>query len=797
MKDRYTLKFRSMNKNYIIIILLLLFPSLMQAQQAPKLNAHNIDEVLRAMTLREKAMLLVGNANHFESSGAVVGGSATLVPGAAGNTTAIPRLGIPETILTDGPAGVRIDAHRQGTQKTYYATGFPIGSCLASTWNTALVKQVGQAIGEETRDYRCDVILGPGMNLHRNPLCGRNFEYFSEDPLLTGKIAAAYVQGVQGTGTGVSIKHFAVNSQETNRTEVDERVSQRALRELYLRGFEIAVRESKPWTVMSAYNRVNGTYAQGNHDLLTKILRQDWGFNGIVMTDWIGRREGLSVASQVQAGNDLFEPGEAEQVRDIEEAVKTGKLDMKDVDRNVRRMLEYIVKTPSFRHYAATNEPDLEGHAAITRQTAAEGMVLLKNTASTLPLRNVKTVALYGVGSYHFLSGGVGSGCVHTPYIIDLVTGLKNAGIGSTPNLTEMYQKYVEFAKIKREADRDPACWFEQPEMGDQKLPELAVSKRQIEAEAASSDVAIITLTRQAGEGIDRSIEMEFNISPIEKDMIEQVCAAYHRIGKRVIVVINSGSVIETASWNDLPDAILVAWQPGEEGGNSIADILTGKVCPSGKLTMTWPIQAADHLSTSNFPQDDMTVFHYVTLKSWASKAGGISTRDYTNHSEDIWVGYRYFDTFNRQVAYPFGYGLSYTDFEYSEPQVQRRGDRIEVSLSVKNIGKTSGKEIVQLYVAAPKGTMVKPAKELKAFAKTRLLRAGESENITLTMQVRDLASFDEAGSQWLVDAGNYRLMVGANINDIRGTTTLLLPRYTEAVSQALAPQHPINKMIR
>ena len=263
-------------------------------------------------------------------------------------------------------------------------------------------------------------------------------------------------------------------------------------------------------------------------------------------------------------------------------------------------------------------------------------------------------------------------------------------------------------------------------------------------------------------------------------------------------MVINSGSVIETASWNALPDAILVAWQPGEEGGNSIADILTGKVCPSGKLTMTWPIFATDHPSTANFPQDDnMTVYHYVTFKDWTSKGGGMSTRDYTNHAEDIWVGYRYFDSFKRQVAYPFGYGLSYTSFEYGQPRVRRQGDKIEVTLSVKNTGKNSGKEIVQLYVAAPKGTMANPEKELKAFAKTRLLQAGESENITMSMQVRDLASFDEAGSQWLVDAGTYRLMVGSNINDIRGTATLSLPRYTETVSQALAPQHPIHKIVK
>ena len=252
---------------------------------------------------------------------------------------------------------MRIDPTRKGTDKTYYATAFPIGSCLASTWNTELVSRVGQAIGNETKEYRCDVILGPGMNLHRNPLCGRNFEYYSEDPLLTGKIAAAYIQGVQKEDVGVSAKHFAVNSQETDRTSVDERLSQRAAREIYLRGFEIAVRESNPWTIMASYNKINGQFSMGNHDLLTKILRDDWGYQGIVMTDWIGIRQGLPTITEVQAGNDLMEPGQPAQVKEIIEGVNSGKLDIKDVDRNVRRMLEYIVKTPSFRKYPASKVP--------------------------------------------------------------------------------------------------------------------------------------------------------------------------------------------------------------------------------------------------------------------------------------------------------------------------------------------------------------------------------------------------------------------------------------------------------
>ena len=350
-----------------------------------KLKADNIDDVIKAMTLEEKAKLLVGGANNFFNAGAVVGGEADLVAGAAGTSPAIPRLGIPATVLTDGPAGVRIDPTRKGTDKTYYATAFPIGSCLASTWNTELVGKVGQAIGNETKEYRCDVILGPGMNLHRNPLCGRNFEYYSEDPLLTGKIAAAYIRGVQQEGVGVSAKHFAVNSQETDRTSVDERVSQRAAREIYLRGFEIAVRESDPWTIMASYNKINGQFSMGNHDLLTKILRDDWGFKGIVMTDWIGIRDGLPTITEVHAGNDLMEPGQPAQVQEIIAGVKNGKLSIADVDRNVRRMLEYIVKTPSFRQYPASNNPDFKAHAAITRQSAAEGIVLLKNNGC-LPL---------------------------------------------------------------------------------------------------------------------------------------------------------------------------------------------------------------------------------------------------------------------------------------------------------------------------------------------------------------------------------------------------------------------------
>lgn len=760
----------------------------MTAQTTPQLNANNIEEVIKAMTLEEKAQLLVGGGNDgFVGSGAMLGHQKKFVPGAAGTTVAIPRLGIPATVQCDGPAGVHIDAHREGDSRNYYATGFPVGTCLASTWNTDLVRKVGEAIGNETLEYGCDVVLGPGMNLHRNPLCGRNFEYYSEDPVVTGLMGTAFVLGVQSQGVGVSAKHFAVNSQESDRTRVDERLSQRALRELYLKGFEMMVRKSNPWTIMSAYNKVNGVYAQGNRDLLTNILRNDWGYKGIVETDWIGKREDLPVEQEVAAGNDLLMPGYPAQVKDIVNAVKSGKLDINDVDRNVRRMLEYIVKTPRFKGYKYSGEPDLKAHAAITRQSSTEGMVLLKNNAA-LPIRGLKTVALFGVNSYDFMSGGLGSGAVNVGYSVDMVTGLKNIGVATTPQLTEIYQNYVKYAKAKLKADKNPMMWF--LNQGQPKLDEIDITERCVANEEPKADAAIITIGRQAGEGMDRQINGEFNLSKTEQDMIFRVSDAFHTKGKKVIVIINSGSVMETASWRDRVDAILVAWQPGIEGGNSVADILTGKVNPSGKLTMTWPIAATDHPSTANFAKE-YDMYTYKNMEGWGK--GNIPGVDFSNHEEDIYVGYRYFDTFKKDVAYPFGFGLSYTTFEMGKPSVKANGKNIEVSVTVKNTGKVAGKQVAQVYVTAPKGAYEKPAKELKAFGKTRELKPGESQTLKMTLEKRDLASFDEANSQWKVDAGNYLFQVGTDVESIKGTATLKVAEYTEKTSSACAPNVQLN----
>ena len=773
----------------------------MTTNAQPKLSPTNIDEVLAAMTLEEKAQLLVGGGNDaFVGSGAMLGHQEKLVAGAAGITVEIPRLGIPATVLTDGPAGVHIDATRKNDPNSYAATGFPVGTCLACTWNTDLVRAVGEAIGNETLEYGCDVILGPGLNIHRNPLCGRNFEYFSEDPVVTGKIGAAVTLGIQSQGVGVSAKHYAVNSQETDRTRVDERASKRALREIYLRGFEYVVRESNPWTIMSAYNKVNGVFAQGNKGLLTDVLRKDWGFKGIVMTDWIGKREGqgLFTVDQVAAGNDLMTPGYPAQAEDIVQGVKSGKLDIKYVDANVRRMLEYIVKTPRFKGYKFSNKPDLKAHAAITRQSSTEGMVLLKNNG-VLPISNLKTVALFGVNSYDFLSGGLGSGAVNVPYRVDMVQGLKNIGVNTTPQLTEIYQNYIKYAAAKLKADKNPHMWF--LDTGQPKLDEIEITERCVAHELQGADAAIITIGRQAGEGMDRQIEGEFNLTQNEKDMIFRVSDAFRPAGKPVIVILNSGSVMETASWRDRVDAILCAWQPGMEGGNSVADVLTGKANPSGKLTMTWPIAATDHPSTKDFPQE-MDMYTFRESLGWGVEIPG---RDVTNHNEDIYVGYRYFDTFKKEVAYPFGFGLSYTTFAFSKPVVKAKAEKkmvngqwsmvnvIEVSITIKNTGSVSGKEVAQVYVQAPKGRLEKPAQELKAFAKTRELQPGESQTLTMFIPVRELASYDEAGSQWLTEAGTYTFRIGSSSRDIHCSATLKLTEYTEKTSDVLAPNAQLN----
>ena len=733
----------------------------MQAQNL-KLTADNIDDIVAAMTLEEKAHLLVGGGDDR---------SLDYVPGAAGPSHAIPRLGIPATILTDGPAGVRISSHRGAAPgQTFYGTGFPVGVALASTWNAELVEEVGKSIGNEVLEYGCDVLLAPGMNIQRTPLCGRNFEYYSEDPVVSGQIATAYIRGIQSQGVGTSIKHFSANCQETNRINVDEVMSQRALREVYLKPFELAVKQASPWTVMSSYNKINGTWTQSSRDLLITILREEWGYSGIVMTDWTN--EHRSSWDRVWAGNDLLMPGHDWQDEDIISAVKDGRLKMQDVDARVRNFLQFVVRTPRFRGYEYSDKPDLEAHAQVTRQSATEGMVLLENRqALPLPLEGAGgrlRVALFGITSYDFIAGGTGSGNVNKPYVVDLKTGLENAGYQLSDEVTGLYEAYKNHVNAERRASG----------VRGGRYAELMVSRNVLNRQAEQSDVAIFTIGRQAGEGGDRRIEGDFNLTNDERDMLQNLCYAFHSKGKKVVVILNMGNAIETASWKAMPDAILLAWQPGQEGGNSVADILSGRVSPSGKLTMTFPNTISDHPAYLNFPTGPAT---YGDRRR---------NQDYTIHEEGIYVGYRYFTSFGRDVSYPFGYGLSYTSFIYSNAKVTATKDGFAASVTVRNTGRLAGKEVVQLYVKAPKGSFRdKPVRELKAFAKTRMLKPGESQTLTFRVDSYALASFNDAQSQWETAAGQYDVQFAASSEDIRAHATY---KHTKAqtwkVNNVMAP---------
>ena len=760
-------------------------------QNTPQLGKDPIDKVIAAMTTEEKVSLLIGTGMPgFGGQSAVVGSTQSIVPGAAGTTFPIERLGIPAVVVADGPAGLRISPTREGTESTYYCTAFPVATLLASTWNTDLVNQVGQAMGQEVKEYGCDVLLAPALNIHRSPLCGRNFEYYSEDPYLTGKMATAMVKGVESNGVGTSIKHFAANSQETNRTAVDSRVSTRALREIYLKGFEMVVKEAQPWTVMSSYNKLNGTYTSESRDLLTTILRDEWGYKGLVMTDWFGGRD---AAAQIHAGNDLLMPGREDQKQAILKALENGSLAMEDVDTDVKRVLELVLRSPRFAQYKYTDKPDLKGHAEVTRASATEGMILLKNEQNALPLPDkIQKIAAYGTTSYDFIAGGTGSGDVNEAYTISLVQGMENAGYKLDTELKAQYEKYMADEKAKQPKDNNPAAvFFNHPRVGEF-VPEAADLARK----AKETDIALITIGRSSGEFQDRKIEGDFDLTANEQALIKNVSEAFHKEGKKAIVILNIGGVIETASWKNYPDAILLAWQAGQEGGNSVADILSGKVNPSGKLTMTFPTSAMSVPANKNFPDASK-----IDLKEMiASFMGGGKQQsdrpniDFTNYEEDIYVGYRYFDTFNVPVSYPFGYGLSYTTFDYSNMSSTDNGKSFTFTCTITNNGSKAGKEVAELYISAPGKDMAKPAKELKGFVKTNLLKPGEKQQISFTVNKTDLASFDESSNSWVVESGNYTAQVGASSEDIRQNTTFKVEGETvEKVHQVLTPQVTLN----
>lgn len=757
-----------MNKTFALAVGLCL--TAVGNAQTPRLGQNSIDEVVAAMTLEEKVNMVMGDIRDYAVPPTPAPGipvretpdiakllkdmathqntplqlmtaySQGRVMGASGDGYSLERLGITPMVYADGPSGVRITPVRpQYPGQEFYCTAFPT-STLSASWNPALVERMTTALGEEVKEYGVDVLLAPAINIIRNPLGGRSFEYFSEDPYLAGKMASAYVKGVQSNGVGVSVKHFAINNQETNRNGVNVFVSERAAREIYLKAFEIVVKEAQPWTLMSSYNRINGVFASENDWLLNKVLRDEWGFKGIVMTDWWAEEDG---ARQVSAGNDLLMPGTQHQYDEIIAAVKSGRMDERLLDKAVANILRITMMSPTFKGYEYSNKPDLAAHAQVARETATEGMVLLENNAA-LPLgKKVRKVALFGVSSYDTIVGGSGSGDVNKKYKVSLDEGLANAGYKLLENLGTYYRGYIasETEILKQGANYG----WSKPVVQDK-----ALEKSMVEAAAKESDIAILTIGRMAGEGGDRKVEKgDWYLTDAELENLELVCEEFHARNKKVVVLLNMGNIMDLSGWNKLPDAILHTWLPGQEAGNAIADVLTGKVNPSGKLPFTVAAKYEDYPSAANFPFSNGTEAEVC-------------------YDEDVFVGYRHFDTFGVKPLYPFGYGLSYTQFQYSDLAVTPAGDGFDVNLTVRNTGKTAGKESVQIYVSAPSHPHTpKPAKELKAFAKTGLLKPGASEVLHMHVSKGQLASWNTLDGGWVVDNGSYTFMAGASSGNI------------------------------
>ena len=465
----------------------------------------------------------------------------------------------------------------------------------------------------------------------------------------------------------------------------------------------------------------------------------------------------------MEAGNDMLQPGTSKQYNMIIKALREGKLDETILDRNVKRILEMILETPRFKGYKYSNKPDLKAHAIVTRQSATEGMVLLKNEKQILPFSNqIKRIALFGCTSYDFIAGGTGSGNVNRAYTVSLLDGLKKAGYILNDDLRKNYEQHITSVNRQRKQPKDKIASY----MPVPRPNELSFTSDELKKLAEETDVALITLGRTSGEFVDRTLE-DFNLKPSEKKMLENVCTAFHAQGKKVVVVLNIGGVIETASWKNMPDAILLAWQAGQEGGNSVSDILSGKVSPSGKLTMSFPVCYEDVSSANNFPTEGKT--GDLNLDDHGAKKDEIKNWDYTNYEEDIYVGYRYFDTYDKEVSYPFGYGLSYTTFEYSNPKLEQKDGIFTITIEVTNKGNYEGKEVVQLYVSAPHSkTLSKPEKELKDFAKTTSLKPGEKIVVALKVKATDLASYEETSHSWVIDTGIYQFKLGTSSKDIK-----------------------------
>ncbi len=757
----------------------------------PQLGQNKIENVIAAMTPDEKIGMSVGDGKFLPATESKTTEQGTGIIIANQNSKmVIPRLGITSSALTDGPSGVNRDPHPAGATEYSYTTAFPTSTCLAATWNLDLIEKVGRAFGNEVLEYDYDVVLMPALNLHRNPKCGRNFEYYSEDPLLSGKLAGAMVRGVQSNGVGATLKHFLANNQETNRRSYNAVISQRALREIYLRGFEIAVKEGQPKAIMTSYNKVNGYYTAETPELLNDIVRQEWGFKGVFMTDFDGYG---SAVAKVRAGNNMLMGGSKDEVKELTEALKNKTLDESTLNKNLVYNMELKLNSPRAKGYIPSQKPDLEAHARIAREAAGEGLVLLKNEKNTLPFKGVKSVAVFGKISYYLIEAGTGSGGIRSnKYAISVNEGLKDAGYQV---LKELEDSYTAFNASIMEQNLVPD-YFNNPVMlanngiKDDKAPghfkkrlipfhdEMAITQDQIKKQVANSDIAVITLGRSGGEGYDNGY---LPTSEAELSLVRNVCETYHAAGKKVVVVLNIGGVCETASWKNFPDAILVAWQPGQEGGYAIADVLKGAINPSGKLPDSFFMKVEDVSSAKTFPGEpaDNPVNSF--------------------YKEGIYVGYRYYDTFNVPTSYEFGYGLSYTTFDYSNLKLSSKifADLITVTVQIKNTGALPGKEVVELYLSAPTSGAEKPSQELKGFAKTQLLKPGEMETLSFELNKRSLASFQSGNSAWVADNGDYQIRIGASSKDIRlkGSFNLPQDQIVEIVHDVMYPNFTMDEL--
>ncbi len=782
-------------------------PSLPQLGRAP------LRAVVAALSDSEKVRLVVGRGLILPEGmptnmlpPGMLGGARTAddrplrLPGSAGETHTVRRFGIPAITLSDGPAGVRIDPIRTGangkpdSSRTFYATAFPVGTLLASSWDTALVRRVGVSFGQEARDYGVDVLLMPGMNLHRNPLGGRNFEYYSEDPLVTGLMASAMVEGLQSAGVGASVKHFVANEQEFNRMRINSAIGERAFRELYLRPFQTVVRRAKPWTVMSSYNLVNGVHTAENPELLNDILRGEWSFGGLVMSDWFG---GEDPVAMVNAGNDLVMPGTGAQETALRAALASGKLSRAALDASVTRVLELVLRSNTFRKVAASERPDLRAHAAVARQAAAESMVLLRNESigtgasarPALPLASGQTVAAFGNTSYDPIAGGTGSGNVNRAYTISVVQGLDAAKARIDTSLSATYARYLATARLKLPPTGQMNFFAPPPAIQEMQLDAAVVTEA-----AARADVGLITLGRIAGEGGDRKVADDFALKASERALIEQVSTAFHAKGKRVVVVLNIGGPIEMASWRGQVDAILLAYQPGQEGGHAIADVLLGAVNPSGKLATSFPMSYEDIPYGADFPGR--------VRAGAAAPSNPMSGQASDNsYNEGVFVGYRYASTFGKAPAYAFGFGSSYTTFRTGGLQVTGTptiaAGSMTVKVTVTNTGTVAGREVAQLYVTAPRGALDMPERELRAFAKTRLLAPGASETLTFRLSAADIASFDPSAAAWVAEPGTYTVRVANSsaAEGVHATVAVANRVIVERTRHLVAPTAPIAEL--